>query len=292
MLVGRKYTVVSIVVLMSGLNAFAATVATASATTQTAAAATITTAVKPTEESKKLSLDLGLSYSSNMYANDDVNHSASTALDITTAYKVTDRLTTTALATVVKENTQQKNLNMSNTTLRASYKTLEITPGLVWSNRLGVILPTNRESQLVDRLRLGTTLGTRLTLTKENVVLPFTLIGTVTVQRNFHEFETNANGSENNRYGLTEALSLDLNFTDEITLSTAGNYKTALSYDGTKKYSFETSMDLGYAITKAFNVSVGISNGGSALKANGVDSNISFLDKKSSELNIAMGYSY
>ncbi|AZZ37636.1 hypothetical protein CIK05_12805 [Bdellovibrio sp. qaytius] len=267
-------------------NSFAANVI-ASKNTSTA------TVVAPVAKPKKIyGLDASLSYSSNMYAEGQYDKSASTALSFIPSAKLTDTTTLSLRTNFIKEDTGAKNFSMTNTTLRLSHKTAEITPELTWKNRLDGILPTNRESQLTDRLKGAVGVGTSLSYNNKNATLPFTLAGSLSAQRNFHEYDFNADGARNNQYGIIQGLTLDLEFTDSVTLSIAGNYRTAINYDNNSKYAYDTSIDLGYSLTENFGLSAGVSNGGNALKANGIDSNISFVDSKSSELNVAMNFNY
>lgn len=252
------------------------------------------TAVVPTAptEKKIFGLDASLSYTSNMYAEGEYDKASSTALFIVPSAKLTQKSTLSIRTNFIQDHEGAENFYMSNTTLRLSHKTAEITPNLNWGNRLDGIIPTNRDSQLSDRLQGAVAVGTSLRYSNKNTVLPFTMGGVLAVQRNFHEYDFNADGAKNNAYGITQGLTLDLQFTDNLTLSIAGNYRTAITYDNKRKYSYDTSMDLDYALSDNFSISTGISNGGSALKANGIDSNISFTDKKTAELNVAMNFTY
>ncbi|WP_409477997.1 hypothetical protein [Pseudobdellovibrio sp. HCB154] len=253
---------------------------------------TSTAVVTATPPKKIFGLDASLSYASNMYADGEYDRTSSTSLSFIPSAKITDRATLSIRTNFIKDHEGAKNFYMSNTTLRLSHKTAEINPTLTWRNRIDGIAPTNRDSQLTDRLQGAVGVGTSLTYANKNTTLPFTIVGLLSAQRNFHEYDMNADGAKNNQYGITQGLSLDLSFTDSLTLSIAGNYRTAMNYDNKPKYSYDTSIDLDYGLTDNFSISTGISNGGSALKANGIDSNISFTDKKTAELNVAMNFSY
>lgn len=253
---------------------------------------TSTAVVTATPPKKIFGLDASLSYASNMYAEGEYDKASSTSLSLIPSAKLTDKTTFSIRTNFIKDHEGAENFYMSNTTLRLSNKTAEVTPNLTWSNRLDGIVPTNRDSQLTDRLRGAVAVGTSLRYSNKNTVLPFTMGGVFAVQRNFHEYNINADGANNNAYGITQGLTLDLQFTDSLTLSIAGNYRTAINYDNNQKYSYDTSIDLDYGLSDNFSISTGISNGGSALKANGIDSNISFTDKKTAELNVAMNFSY
>lgn len=286
-----RVTLLAVVVSMLASILLASNSFAASANNSKTASSTV--AVAPVEKSNKIfSIDASLAYESNMYADGEYDKSENTSLSLVPAVKLTDRTTLSLSTNFVKNYTADESLSMSNTSLRLSHKTAEITDELTWKNRLDGIAPTNRDSQLTDRLQGAVALRTSLTYANKNPVLPFTIVGLLAGQRNFHEYDMNADGAKNNQYGITQGLSLDLSFTDNLSLSFAGNYRTAINYEGTQKYAFDTSIDLSYSITDNFGLSTGISNGGSALRANGIDSNISFLDKKSSAVNIAMNFNY
>ena len=251
---------------------------------------TTTTAKIPTieEEAKAFGLALDLSYNANMYAEDDINQTSYTNLTIIPSYKITDKLKTSLRTDISKYHTQEENTEMTNTRIRFSYLTAKLTDQISWSNRFDVFIPTNRKSQLTDRLTTATGIGTALNYKDEltTAILSFAL------RRNYHEFDYSTTGEQLTEYTATQFLNLEFSLMEKISLSVEGSYIISRSYQNTEKYNFETNVSLDYTMTKNFSASVGLSNGGSALKANGVDSNIEFLNEKTSELSAGIGYTY
>ena len=250
---------------------------------------TTTTAKIPAKkETKAFGLILDLSYNSNMYAEGDINQTTYSNLTIIPSYKITDNLSTSLRTDISKYFTQDENTEMTNTRIRFSYLTAQLTDQISWSNRFDVFAPTNRKSQLTDRLKTATGIGTSLKYADE-ITIAILSLG---ITKNYHEFDYSTTGEQLNEYTATQALSLEFSLIEKLSLSVEGTYIMARTYQNTPKYAFETAVGLGYEITKNFSASVGLSNGGSALKANGVDSNIEFLNEKTSELNAGIGYTY
>ena len=250
---------------------------------------TTTTAKIPAkEEAKAFGLLLDLSYNSNMYAKGDISQTTYSNLTIIPSYKITDNLTTSLRTDITKYFTQDENTEMTNTRIRFSYLTAKLTDQISWSNRFDVFIPTNRKSQLTDRLTTATGVGTSLKYAGE---ITTAILG-LGITRNYHEFDYSTTGEQLTEYTATQFLNLEFSLMEKISLSVEGSYIISRSYQNTEKYNFETNVSLDYTMTKNFSASVGLSNGGSALKANGVDSNIEFLNEKTSELSAGIGYTY
>ena len=248
-----------------------------------------TTAVIPAKEvTKSFGLVLDLSYNANMYAEGDINQTSYTNFTIIPSYKITDKLTTSARTDISKYHTQDENTEMSNTRIRFSHATAKLTDQISWSNRFDGFIPTNRKDQLTNRLITATGIGTSLKYAGDITTATLAL----GLRRNYHEFDYSITGEPLNEYSVAQALVLDFNMTEELSLSIEGTYIMARTYQNAERYNFETGISLGYQITKNFSAAVGLSNGGNALKANGVDSNIEFLNEKSSELSAGIGYTY
>ncbi len=249
----------------------------------------MTTAVIPAkEETKAFGLSLDLSYNANMYAEGDTNQTSYTNLTIIPSYKITDKLTSSLRTDITKYHTQEENTEMTNTRIRFSYLTAQLNDQISWSNRFDGFIPSNRKSQLTDRLITTTGIGTSLKYVGD---ITTAILG-LGLSRNYHEFDYSTTGAPLNEFTATQALALEFSLMEKLSLSIEGTYIMARTYQNAEKYAFETVLGLGYQITKNFSASVGLSNGGNALKANGVDSNIEFLNEKTSELSAGIGYTY
>lgn len=283
---------VTVVMLASVFLASKTYAANVNSSSIKASSATTTSAQSATKNNKIFSIQASLTQESNMYDQQDYNRVDNTSLLINLGAKIADKSTLTLTTSFVKEYSAAEAFTMENTTLGLTHKTLQINPDLSWNNRIFAVAPTSRYSQLNDSLRGSAGLSTILNLNNNNTILPFNISGALTLQSNFHEYNLNADGTPNTQYSLGQSLTIGLNFTDSIALTFSGLYKTSYNYENRKKYGFNTSADLSYAINDHWGVSTGISNGGNALKANGVDSNISLIDQKTSTINAALNMNY
>lgn len=241
---------------------------------------------------KSFGLDLSLSYSSNMFDQGQYDRTAGTTIELTPSYKFTENLTGAILGSITQQETGQRDVEAANTIARLAYKIAQITPELSLLTRLDGVAPTNKVAKETDRLQGAVGTAIRAIYDNKNVTLPFKVTAHLGLQRNFHEYNVNAENKRNNEYGITESLTVVLKPVESVSLTALGIYRIGISYDGPQKYTFETGLEAGYDITEALSVSLGVSNNGSALKPNGIDSNISFLNEKTSEVSLGLGYTY
>ena len=108
------------------------------------------------------------------------------------------------------------------------------------------------------------------------------IVGTASISRNFHQYETDINGKVLSQYSSTQSLALSYEWPVGVGVSATFIHRNGLTYQNNIRESFELTEELGYEITKVFSVAIGHSNSGNALKPNGVDSNIQIVDEDAS----------
>ena len=84
--------------------------------------------------------------------------------------------------------------------------------------------------------------------------------------------------------------SLGADLTDRVSLSISLNYLIQQDYEKQQNYAYETGLGIDFAATDKLSLGLSLENGGNALKANGVDSNINFTDENSASVTSSLGY--
>jgi hypothetical protein len=230
---------------------------------------------KQPKNEKNFSLGLGLEYSQKVAVEEVGSRESSTDLLIAPSYKINSTFTAAAKGVVSKENSGARQTTVSNTQILLAMKGFEISEGIESLHTLIGVLPTNEESQKQDRLKgaFGTTNG--LKFTSKYATIKYLL----NVSKNIHEFTVNAEGKPNIEYRIGNTLDLTIPVTEKISLSSAGVYRYGRTYKGFERTGFEINADINYDVSKELSMNLGTSNDGNALKANGVDSNISAYDE-------------
>jgi hypothetical protein len=228
----------------------------------------------------KAHLLLDLSHESNMYSTEEEKQ-ISTALTIFPSYQLTETTTLSAKTIIEKEQTGAQDTTVSNTTLRALFKGPQISENTTSDYRVSAVAPTNEagreEQSFQGALALSGHIGNQYGILKTDYTLG--------LNRNFHEFTTSAEGTPNIQYTLTHVLGLELAMTDKLSLAFEGSYKTGWTYKNFQRQSFTSSVSLGYQFNPTIAGSIGVSNEGSATKADGTTSNIKVFDENTSKVS-------
>jgi hypothetical protein len=229
-----------------------------------------------------------LETASNMMKDEQNGREAQTALETTLLYKF-NKITTLKVTTAVyKDQTGAQNSGFTNSTASLVFNTV-INTNIDWKNSVSGVLPTDRKVQDETSLQGAGILAS--TFVFKNLFWDSSALAGVSASRNFHEYSMNADGIYNvrNTAGLTLGYTLPL-FGD-LKLDTAYKYTQAWLYNDDNRMKFLFSADLSYAVTPKLDIYVGTSNEGSALKPNGVDSNIEIFNDTSSIVKAGLNYS-
>lgn len=249
----------------------------------------ITTDLKPIEVSdKKFSILAGFEFSQKIAADERSDRESGTDLLIAPSYKISETFILGAKTILSKSNAGTQDTTLSNSTLSLSIKGVQLTPKLLSLHSVSFVAPTNNESQKNDRFQtsVGVSNGFRLQLVYAKIDYR------LGIAKNIHEFTQNAEGSPNVEYRLTQTVDLSIPVTEKLSVTSVAVYRQGWTYRGFQRFAFEWHNDLNLDVTANLAVNVGISNDGSALKANGVDSNISAYSPDSSVTRAGLSYTY
>ncbi len=238
-------------------------------------------------QAKNWGLSLGMDYQVSSVKEDAVEQDTSIEYTFWPTYKLSKDLSTSAVVVWSQQRTGAKETLLADTLASISYKSYYFTEDKYLRHSLTAILPTSKKSKEDDKLQGAVRVGNGVTLGFGSLFETTYVFG---VQRNFHEFTVNRNGSPNVQWQLRHRLDLTLNLTESLSLTTWGLYTVGYTYENFNRYGFATDTSAELKLFKGLSISAGFSNDGSALKANGVDSNISAYDDKSSMYHAGMSY--
>ncbi len=238
---------------------------------------------------KNWSLALGVDYNVSSVKEEAVEQETSLEYTINPSYSFSEKLSMSVLGSINQQRTGAKETLASDTVASLSYKGYQISESLALRHGVSALLPTSRKSQEEDRYKGGLRLSNGISL---NLSPWFDATYMLGIQRNVHEFNVNQDGKANIQWQVRHQLDLGLHLTDSFSLKGMGRYSAGTTYENFNRYSFVTDVSAEYEIFKDFTASVGVGNDGPALKNNGVDSNISVYDEKSSTYHAGFGYTF
>jgi hypothetical protein len=181
----------------------------------------------------------------------------------------------------------QQNSSLSNFKINSGSKYLKSTSADAQYYGY-VVLPTNNDAKNISTFNGGLGIGHSYTSHFINSLLPFDLKISFDLQKNFHEYNIATDNYENNEYNLSTSPGFALKFTDNLSLSLSGSYLIVRSYLGNIKQKFDTDLSSTYKVTKSISCSFGIANRGDLYKANGTDTNLSFINDQNNFLHAGL----
>lgn len=170
--------------------------------------------------------------------------------------------------------------DFGDTSVSLGRKAIPLGLYVLLSPSITAIVPTSKMSHTVQNLESAYRVGASFSLNpvvNPNLVLGLGLSG----GQNFHQYDTDINGNVLNQYSFNQTLIAGYNL-GNFSLSAIYIHKNAWTYQHTLKEAFEHYEEIGYGVNNSLAVAIGHSNGGSALKANGSDSNLALINENDS----------
>lgn len=240
------------------------------------------------EESKKFSLDLGLEMAEKIVKDETTPKENTTSVIIAPSYRINDLLIVVGRIMISQDNYAQHETNASDAKLAVGVTGYQFNTHFKSTHSVATIIPASVKSTRDDRLKGNISLTNGISFTGDYITAAYK----IELLRNFHEYTQNINGVANIEYRLSQIVELKIPITDQIAFVTGGVYKMARTYNNFERYAFGFDADVTYEFVKNLTANIGTSNDGSAVKSNGVDSNIALYDDTSSIIRAGLTYSY
>lgn len=240
------------------------------------------------QDGKRLILEGGIEYSQKVATDEIEGRERGTDFTLVLGYKLSDLLAIKAKGILNKQEDGPADTSYSNTQVTLSIKGKKLSEQFQTVHAVTGVIPTNKDS--IERDRLKGTIGLANGIQYDGVFASATYI--LSLSKNVHEFNFNAEGKANVEYVLSNSLEVVVPMGDLFSVSVAGLFKNGRTYGGFDRSSFGFSADLNLAVSKNLGINLGTSNEGAGVKANGTDSNIAAYDANSSVYRLGASYAY
>lgn len=237
---------------------------------------------------ESLSVSTILSSSSSLHQIDDPDYSSDLALTVAPKFKLAGALAGYSLGgrvDLAQTFSPEATFAFSDLSLKLTAPARGLNPFLRLTPALGAVLPLSQDSRerasLITGIKVSANLGadfTRMGAPGLGASFDFS------VQRNFHVFDTATTGSPNAAYKINQWVSAGYEFTDRVAFSMDLIRSASITYGGKMRNAFSLSEEFSFLVGPRVSLAVGHSNEGSALQANGMDSNLALANGESSRI--------
>lgn len=246
------------------------------------ASSTTVTTQAPKKETKVFSGLFNISRSTNLYDFQDGSRKDGMDYMFRLGMVLTEDYSASAQGAYSQDLKDSTYNDVSDISLNVSRKATKLGNYFLLGYRVGAIIPTSKDSHKRQNLITALSTGLNMGVNPERLIQGLSISGSISLGRNIHQYETAIDGRVNSQYTSGQSLSIGYEFNSGVSLSASFVHKNSLSYQNVLRDAFEISQELGYQINPTFAVAIGHSNGGSSLKANGLDSNVELINENSS----------
>ncbi len=158
-----------------------------------------------------------------------------------------------------------------------------------------IIMPASQNSLKRDQLTTAFSIGTSFAIIPDGIAPArdgaFSLAIGLTAGQYLHSYSTDINGNVLNKYSSNQTLNLGYSY-KAVSISFEFINKSRWTYEGNVRNSFIHSEELGYAFNEHYSIALGHTNSGWALKSNGIDTNLDFINENDSTIYGSLGISF
>lgn len=238
------------------------------------------------EKEKVFSLTLGAERGSDTIADNSAADKTTTTFLISPAVSLTKNLTLLSETYIQQQENGPRNTEMTDTAIALSLKLAKWGEHYQPSVSLTGYAPTSEGNRKDTRFQGAGGAGFKI-----GASYPFMDSSySISYRRNVHEFTVNSESKSNIRDVVSQKVRLDIPIIGKWSTTLIGLYKNSWTYQNSNRQAFSFDGDINFEATKVLSFNVGVSTEGSALKANGQDSNIQFYDDKSSVIRVGVTY--
>lgn len=231
---------------------------------------------------------LSWSFGTNLEKEKSSSKSYSTEMGYTLSYKLSPLYSASLGLKVRKKLKVTEGAKIEDTKIGLSKKRSTVIKKLQWSPSLSVVLPTNKKTRDIDRLKGGIEVNNSL-LYSTNTLLQFNYV--LRFVKNFHEYKTSESNKTNSQHKILQFFVGQLSFTESFYFETAFIYANSWSYEGTQRDpGYLTNLEFGYKWPQNINTALGSTQGGSIAKMErGRNKSISVFDSNETTVYARVG---
>lgn len=231
---------------------------------------------------KRLQITLLAQTMSNLYGTESRDHEAEGRLVIAPSYKLGDNYRISLSNTIIQNFENERQTRLGNSKLLLSHVPIYLTNDTMLIATGGMRLPTNVEDRHLNTYNGSLVLDPNVITNWTVLGSPFVSVVGVYLTKNTHTYDRNASGGANTSYSAMGYFGIEKEILPKLTFLVDGDYTYARTYQGSMRTLFSMGQSLTYQHNKDLSLTVGHSNGGDALKANGTDYNIAVFDGRQS----------
>lgn len=242
-------------------------------------------------ETKKLLVNVGVEYSTNLMAPKNPDLDQSTAIIIQPAYSISDKSSLAARIDLIQNFNDEKRLKTSNTALIYNPISIELAKEFSLDPLIAIVFPTDQESRYLESYR--GTLSVRPTISYAPEKIPgLTLSNGVYLSKLFHEFEVKRNFSANNEYSLRNRFIISYKISDKLAVESVNDYVRSWTYNRYQNDAFYFTQKIAFTLKKDWALAFAHKNEGSARGPNNNGDNVEVLNEKTSYVSINLAHDF
>ncbi len=227
-------------------------------------------------------------FGSNLFPVGTEQYSAGSSLLLIPSYQLSSDWSVGLLASAYKEVTDLREFTLFDPSLRISYRAIPLSPTVSVAPALWAALPVSERSRERDSLIVSVRPALRFAADFSKSKLPVIQHSSVSwetgIARAFHQYSNSTTGAVNTAWRLSNWFNLYYGPGEKWFLSGDFIRNTGWSYQGVGRHSFSMGQTVGYRFTPSLTLSVGHTNEGDVLRANGLTSNIAIFDSTTSRV--------
>lgn len=230
-------------------------------------------------EGKKWNVTVTFDHTTSLHRESNYKKIAQSSIIINPIFNLKNNLRLSLKTSLSKDHVGYQDTNLSNTSLSLKFPNKSLNKNNTLLTSIISTLPTSESAYRDTSFRGSLGISNVLINSSINKV---TGLYFLSLKKNFHKYQTTNLFTENSEYLLSSGSLLSTAINGDINISVSGFYNLGWSYTKSLKTSFSISEELTYTIDKNSYISLGHSNSGNALRANGTDNNIEVFNSDSS----------
>lgn len=230
--------------------------------------------------------DLG----SNLYAAGSSESAINSSLLVTANYLLDQDWSLRAQASAAKDFTGYRDWTWFDPTLGLGHVPIQVNPYLKLMPGLTFTLPTTSRSRSRESLITAIRLNARWMADFSRLprLSALSLSYDLSGSRAIHSYETATTGAVNTQYRLTHWVNAGWQISSRWSLSADFIRGTSWSYQGGARNTFSLGETLAYSWPSGVELSVGHTNEGDILRADGISTNLAVVDSEGSRIFVGL----
>ncbi|MEN9723434.1 MAG: hypothetical protein RJB38_1420 [Pseudomonadota bacterium] len=237
-------------------------------------------------------VDLG----SNLLAGEASAQSVSSSLLLIPSYQISETWSAGAIVAALKNLSGWREFSLFDPSVRVMHAPLSLNPYLSVSPSFWAVIPVSerslRSETLVTAFRPVLRFSGNFSRLRGEFWKQVFVSHEVGLSKAFHVYRTSLGGAPNTSWRLSNWLNAGYSWSSKWSFSIDFIRNAGWSYEGQARHSFSLGETLSYQVTPACSLSVGHTNEGDVLRANGLSSNIQIFDSVGSRFFTSVLYSF